>query len=151
MKCGKWEKWVALAVLTVALLANIVFGADDVAPATLSITNVRDEAQAYVPNGSTYYFEGTTLRLTNCTMYAGTSTNSSAQGLDSVTIDIDVGTTSTNVNYSGTAQVASNGTYYCDITVPENLATAYIQVKITDASTNVYIYPWKMIRTKDPL
>jgi hypothetical protein len=34
--------------------------------------------------------------------------------------------------------------------VPD-LASAWVQVKVTDASTNVYIYPWKTLSTLEPL
>lgn len=143
------EMWKRCLASALAALAMTAVAGDAVEPANVTFTNFRAEAEAYV--GSETYFELSTLRMTNCVCYSGTDTNSAIQGLDGVTVTIDVGTTTTNVAYSGTVQVASNGTWYCDVTVPDVDGTPYVQVKITDASTNTYIYPWKILRTKASL
>lgn len=140
----------ALCAATCLLLS--VFpapAADAVVPASLTITNLRDEAMVYANNVS--YFEGTTLRLTNCVMFAGASTNSARQGLSDVTIQLTIGNTTTSSTYTGTAEVETNGTWTCDAVVPTNSSQCYLQVKITDANTNSYIYPWKQLNHRTPL
>ena len=137
---------IVMAVIAVVVLAVAANAADAVEPATLTFTNTRADAQAYA--SSEYYYEATTLRLTNC---VAQTTNAIAQGLDSVTVEVRVGTTVTNIAYTGTVQVATGGVWDCDVTIPSDLATTYIQTKLTDNGTNIYIYPWKMLRTKQPL
>lgn len=138
-----------LAGLVIGVAAGIAFAGDAVAPASCTVTNLRGEAQGYI--SSTYYFSDSTLRLTNCVLYSGTSTNSAVQGLDAVSIELKVGTASTNITYAGEAIVASNGTWWCDITVPTFVSVPYLQIKITDENTNSFIYPWKIIRTQTSL
>ncbi len=143
-------KRILLSVLgLVVCMALNVRAADAVEPVSVVWTNIRDEAQDYI--SSAYFYYGTTVRGTNLVMYAGTSTNSARQGLDGVTIDVNIGTTSTNLPYVGAAIDASNGTWWVDFVVPSNIATVYIQTKITDTNTNIYIYPWKMMRTKEAM
>lgn len=142
-----------LAVLMAGIVGlGIVLAAiagDAVEPAAIEFVCLREESQGFASD--VYFFENSTVRCTNCVLYSGTTTNSAVQGLDAVTIDVDVGNTSTNINYSGMAMVASNGTWWCDIEVPEDIPTCYLQIKITDENTNSYIYPWKMIKTKASL
>lgn len=143
-------KKIMLAGLTAAVLGLVypVGAADAVSPASCSITNFRGEAEGYV--SEYYYFEGTTLLLTNCHMYASTGTNT-VQGLSGVTITVDVGTTTTNLSYTGHAISTNLGTWWVSFPVPAGLPTVYVQTKVTDANTNTYIYPWKMMRTKAAL
>jgi hypothetical protein len=68
-----------------------------------------------------------------------------------VTIQIRVGSAITNTLYSGTVQDAAAGKWCATVTVPSNMSPAFVQVKIIDASTNSYIYPWKMVNTMAPL
>jgi len=126
-----------------------VHAADAVVPAMLTITNVRDEAMGYANDVS--FFEGATLRLTNCVMYAGSSTNSARQALNSITIQVTTVNSSTSHTYAGSAQVETNGTWSCDAIVPTNSGQLYLQVKITDVNTNVFIYPWKILNHKAAL
>jgi hypothetical protein len=126
-----------------------VLAADEVVPASLTITNLRDEATDFAT--PVEFFKGTSLRLTNCVAFAGTTTNSARQGLTDVTIEVKVGNTTTSATYSGTAQVATNGTWFCDVTVPTNSGACSLQVKITSATTNSYIYPWKHLNRKDAI
>jgi hypothetical protein len=115
----------------------------------VAVTSLRGEAILAVSQSS--FFEGTTLRLTNCVLYAGTTTNSARQGLTDVSIDVRVGSLTTNVPYVGAVASATNGTWWCDISVPTNVSSCYLQVKLTDSTTNVYIYPWKSINISQPL
>ncbi len=148
----KFSKYIFLALLAAALTSGALISsapADEVIPATLTITNLRDES--IVTASETSFFEGTTLRLTNCVLYAGTTTNSARQGLSQVTVELKAGNTTTSTVYIGTAQVASNGTWSCDAIVPSDSGTCFLQIKVTDSSTNSYIYPWKMLNHKAPL
>lgn len=114
--------------------------ADSVEPASCTFTNVRSEAVATLSAGTIY--RGASLNLTNCV--ACTTNSSTVQGLDGVTVSVSVGNTSTNVDYSGTVQVAASGTWHCTVTVPD-LSSFYIQVKLTDSLTNSYIYANKVL------
>jgi hypothetical protein len=139
-------------IAAAALIGSIglVLAVDAVEPATLAVTNKRAEAVT-APSQETF-FRGSTLRLTNCTVYADSTTNT-VQGLDGVTVQVRIsnGTTLTNSTaYTGTVVSAASGTWWKDVTVPD-YPDCYLQVKLTDASTNVYIYPWKILRTKDVL
>lgn len=137
-----------LPILLLPLLSLPAPAADAVEPATATITNLRGEAVATLPDT---YCKGTTLRFTNCVAFAGTSTNSARQGLDSVIVELRLGTIASNVIYTGTVAVASNGTWWCDVTVPTNNLDLNLQIKLTDVATNTYIYPLKSISTRQPL
>lgn len=98
------------------------------------------------------FYQGTTLRLTNCVAYAGTTTNSAKQGLDGVTVQIRVGSTDGAQTYTGTvAGATSNGSWWANVVVPTNAGQQFLQLKLIDSQTNSYIYPWASIRTKSPL
>lgn len=135
-------------VLQVGLLALFVAacaGAGSaVEPASCAITNVRDEAVSYA--SQLVFYEGNSLRLTNCVMYADTA-GVELQMLTNVTITVSVGTTATNVDYVGTVTSASQGKWAATIVVPAFVTAPYVQVKITDEHTNSYIYPWKGLYT----
>lgn len=137
---------VAIALCGVAMLALAV---DSVKPANVAFNSLRDEAQGYI--SGVYYYEGSSLLLSNCVIYSGTTTNTAKQGLSGVTIAVDVGTTTTNWTYAGTVISAAQGKWKSTIVVPTGLSQTYIQLKITDSHTNSYIYPWKMMRTKASL
>lgn len=141
--------WLALSAIVTAALVVAAVADDDVEPASVTVTNTRgDTANAQISD--TTYYEGSTLRFTNCVLYAGTDTNSSLQGLTGVTVDVDVGNATTNITY--TASVTdTNGQWSVDLTVPDFVSATYMQIKLTDANTNSYIYPWKRILTKDSM
>ena len=149
MKKIRFVLAIALIVVGLVPVMRLALGGDVVAPASVTVTNFREEAESYI--SGVYYYEGTTLRFTNCVIYSGTDTNSSVQGLDDVSVIVDVGTTTTNIAYTGTVQVATNGTWWADVSVPSNLSLTYVQTKISDTNGNTYIYPWKMMRTKESL
>jgi len=46
---------------------------------------------------------------------------------------------------------ATGGAWWFLTTVPTNYQNPYVQIKVTDSNTNIYIYPWKIISTTDPL
>lgn len=144
------KKAIAVSIFAAAMAAMVypASAADAVQPASCCITNIRDEAESYI--SGLYYFEGTTLVLTNCHMYASTTT-STVQRLSGVTIKVDVGTTTTNIQYTGHAISTNLGTWWVSFPVPVGLPTVFLQTKVTDVNTNTYIYPWKMMRTKTAL
>lgn len=118
-------------------LAAVALAVD---PQTVSITNMRNEAESYVSGAE--YARGMPLLLTNCVMYSGTNTLT-PQDLTDVQIVVKVGVPTNSVTYYGTAQVATNGTWYCLITVPTNIENPSLQVSLT----NVFTYPLKTIKT----
>ena len=138
-----------IAAAAFAFCPAFVFAADAVEPASLTITNIR--AETTVSASPTEYFEGATLRLTNCVLFAGASTNSDRQGLSDVTVALTIGNLTTSATYTGSAQIETSGVWSCDAVVPTNGGQCYLQVTITDANTNIYIYPWKTLAHKTPL
>ena len=141
----KTRLFVALALLASAFATQ---AADEVSPSTNSFRWLRDEGVGQISDQS--YYEGSTLRLTNCTLYAGTATSSPVQGLTAVTMELRVGNATTNVPYTPSVQ-NTNGIWWANILVPSNITPCYLQMKLSDATTNIYIYPWKTMSTKDPL
>lgn len=119
---------------------------DTIAPATATFTNCRADV-VNTEISSTRFVEGTTLRLTNCVVYSGGTTSSAIQGLDGVTVEIRVGDLFSSTAYTGTVQVATSGTWTASFTVPTNYQSLFLQLKLTDAGTNSYIYPLRLIRT----
>jgi hypothetical protein len=137
----------SLAMFFALVCASVA--TDAVEPCYICMTNIRNEAVGYVAEES--FYRNTTLRFTNCVAKSGTTAASAAQGLEGVTIQVKIGTaTNDTVAYTGAVQVATSGTWYCSAVTPTG-TTAYIQVRLTDAATNSYIYPWKVIRTKASL
>ena len=122
-----------------------VRAADTVEPANVTIRSVRGESVSAI--SSEVFYDGSSLLFTNCVCLSDTE-GVVTQGLDEVTITLNVGTTVTNVEYSGTADSA-NTNWWSTITVPTNITgTISVQVKLTDATTNIYIYPWKTLGHK---
>lgn len=135
----------ALAGVALSALCILAPAADSVEPALVTITNARTDAESQIPGAA---YKGVTVRFTNCVALAA---GGARQGLDSVEIDVAVGTEETNVHFAGAAQDATAGTWACTFTMPTNWPTPSIQVKLTDAATNVYIYPRKSIALKTAL
>jgi hypothetical protein len=123
--------------LLVFAFTTVLFAVD---PQTVSITNVRNEVESYV--STVEYARGMPLLLTNCVMYSST-TATTPQDLTGVQIVVKVGVPTSNVTYYGTAQIATNGTWYCLITVPTNWDNPSLQVSLT----NTYTYPLKTLKT----
>ena len=117
-------------------------------PASATITNLREEAESYV--SQTEFYRGAPILLTNCIAFAGPATNSPRQDLTGLTLSLSVGTTSSNLLYTATAANATNGTWWARFNVPTNWDVPKLQLKLTN-STDVFIYPWKILKTKSPL
>jgi len=137
--------------IAVAVFCCVTFAqaGDAVAPATTNVINARGESEVTIGG---VYFSGSTLLLTNCWMYS--DGGSTTQYLAGVTVELRVGNvTETNV-YTGivyASAAAYTDHWGCSITVPDLSGTINVQTKITDSSTNIYIYPWKRLATKDSL
>ena len=145
------RKLIGGLLIVACLLPIPAKAADAVEPASCAVISVRDEDEAYI--NAVKYPVGSTLWLTNCIAYNATTTNGAVQGLDTVTIDVDVGRVSTNINYSGTVVSAVAGTWWSAILVPTDVVANEfsIQIKLTDENTNIYIYPLKKLHTRDAL
>jgi len=133
-----------------ALIFALRLLADTVAPASVTFTNCR----ADLVNGAvslTSFVEGTTLIMTNCVVYSGGTTSSAVQGLTDVAIEIRIGDLFSSTAYTGHVINAESGTWWTSITVPTNYPTTFLQMKLTDAATNMFIYPLRIIRTVQPL
>jgi len=135
-------------VLFAALSVLPVRASDAVVPATIAVTNFRDEAIGNI--SAVEYYNGSSLLFTNCVLYAGTDTNSARQGLSNVAIEVKIGNTATSETYAATS-TATNGVWSCPVTVPTFAGYTYVQIKVTDVNTNVYIYPWKILNRKSAL
>jgi len=139
-----------LLVLTVIGLLFVwpVRAADTVEPANVTIRSVRGEAVSAI--SSEVFYDGSSLLFTNCVCLSDTA-GIVTQGLDTVTITLNIGSTVTNVEYSGTAD-GDNTNWWASVTVPTNITgTISVQVKLTDATTNIYIYPWKTLAHKEAM
>lgn len=137
----EWPVWVGVVLMMLG--AAVRFGLGDVVPASCTVTNFRNEA---VLNASdTAFYRGTTLRWTNCVVYAGSTTNSAKQDLTDCIVTVSMGTASTNVDYTATVTSATGGVWSCDVIVPEFVTDIYMQLQVTDTNTNSYVYPWKRI------
>ena len=143
------KRILAGVVAASVLLCMLAPAADSVEPANATFNSLRGEAQGYVSQ-ETFYL-GTPVLFTNCVLYSGTTTNSAKQGLDGVAVALRVGFAATNQSVAGHVQNTSNGTFWALFTLQTNVANPSVQVQITDANTNSYIYPWKLIKTQSPL
>jgi hypothetical protein len=141
------------SLLIAALSLYPARAADSVQPQSISINNLRGVASG-TQASATEFYQSSTLLFTNCVAYTGTNTASAVQGLDAVTVQLTLGNSAaTTTVATATVDVASNGTWWCAITIPTLGASysCYGQVKLTDAQTNSYIYPWFKILTKEAL
>jgi hypothetical protein len=139
----------AICLIAAGLAATIAArAADAVQPESVTMVNVRGEAQATV--SQLEFYRGSSLVFTNCLLYSGTSTNTALQGLTGVAVELRIGTVEDSTAYAGLV-TSTSGVWSAVVTVPTNLASAFVQVKITDANTNTFIYPWKTLYTRTPL
>jgi len=131
-----------MKIIAVMVAMLIAAGLYAVEPQTLSITNLRDEAEGYA--STVEYARGYPLLLSNCAAHSGASTSSAREDLTDVQIVVKIGIPATNITYYGTAMVATNGTWWCLITtVPTNWDKPSISVSLT----NTFTYPLKTLKT----
>jgi len=153
MKSRPFGTIAVLALLGIIYLtmAAGVTAADAVQPAGYSgLINARGED---VVSATGTYYRGTSLCFTNSHTLVG-GAGSDTQGLDGVTVEFRVGTSSSNIAYTGTVYAVGGVTnrYWVTIEVPSLTGTINLQTKLTDSvSTNVFIYPWKRLNTTAPL
>lgn len=138
---------ISLMVVGLMLAVWPAHAADAVQPTTATFSCLRDEGVAYI--NATEYYRGVSMAFTNCLLYA-TNTATALQGLSGVTLEMKWGLPTTNLTFTPVAQT-TNGVWCLSFTCPTNWESPYLQIKITDANTNSYIYPWKMIHTKAAL
>ncbi len=117
-------------------------------PVSVSLTNLYGESESYVSQAE--YFWNTTLLLTNCVAYAGSSTAAPRQDLTGKTLQLKVGTTASNVAFAATASDPSNGLWWASITIPTNWTAPKLQLTI-DPTNNPIIYQFKILKVKQPL
>jgi opacity protein-like surface antigen len=139
---------VCLVAALACLAALTAAAADAVQPATLTITNYRGQASAQV--SAQPLFQGATLLFTNCPLLNDVSPTGAVQGLNGVAVDVAIGNAQTNVHYAANIVSTNLGLWSQEITVPP-LNLVNIQVRITDALTNVYYYPWLYFSTTAPM
>lgn len=136
-------------VAAIALLVGMVWFAvagDAVSPATCTFTSARTDTASYVAD--TEYYRGSNLLFTNCQIL---TVGGATQGLDAVTVEMRWGSTASSVCYTGTVQSAVNGTWWMSFSVPTNYEAPNIQIKVTDVNSNSYIYPWRLVHTKQAM
>jgi hypothetical protein len=140
-----------ICLISLICLSPAAFALD---PATAIITNFHDEAEAYILDSTgakLTCYHNAPLLLTNCIAFAGATTNSARLNLTGVTSTLKLGTSTSNFSYTVYAANATNGTWWALISsVPTNWTEAYIQLKCTNSAT-IFIYPWKILKTKSPL
>lgn len=143
-------KAAATALIAIACLAIGLRSALALEPASASVISLRSEAAGKAVSVE-YFYRLSTLRLTNCVAYASTNTTGAVQDLTDCTVELRVGLVVTNSTvYTGTVVVATNGTWWKEITIPDTDDT-YLQVKLTHTNGTSFIYPWKVIKTKEAL
>jgi hypothetical protein len=150
MSCNYGKMLRILAAASAVVAALLSAATADVQPAAATIRFVRADTSEVVADGP--FFKGTSLLLTNCVLYSGTTTNV-AQDLTSCTITCKVGSvTSALITTNGVIQSAANGTWWARFTVPTNLDNAAIlQVSVYDQNGNSYTYNWKALPLRNPL
>ncbi len=135
-------------VVTALFAFSLQSSAFALEPASATVTNLREEAESYVSQCE--FYRGAPILLTNCIALAGPLTNSPRQDLTGLTMTVSIGTTSTNMTFAATAANATSGTWWARFNVPTNWESPKLQLKLTN-STDVFIYPWKILKTKSPL
>lgn len=131
------------------------FAADYVQPQAINGASLYREATSIAYTTNVYFTQGASLLFTNMVAYstADLGTNSVVQGLDGVTIQVGVSesATATGVWYTGAAISAAAGTWTATVTNVPAVSSVYWQLKLTDASTNVYYYEKQIIRANTHL
>ena len=129
-----------LLVLSVLSVPSVVFAVD---PQSCTMTNARTDAlDAFCSD--VQYYRAATFQFTNC---VALSSSGSAQNFTNTTIAVYVGDSTSTSNYTGAAQNKTAGTWSASFTIPTNWSRPNIWIKLTDTSTNSYIYPRKILKT----
>lgn len=143
-----------IALLCLIMAVSVCVAVDDaVTPASTTYDSIRGEAVTSIAGGS--FYRGTTLIFTNCMCFSDTA-GVVTQGLSNVTVTLTVGNGTTSTDHTATCYDESgDGTtnvFWVSFTVPTNITSSMsVQTKITDANTNIFIYPWKVLQHKASL
>lgn len=144
---------VICAVICATVLVAMADG-DAVEPQSLDGVELHRGGTEIVATTNTVFTREATILFTNITCYATADlgTNSVLQGLSNVTVEVAMSTSSTSTGVWETAsvQVASNGTWQATYTMPD-ANPVYWQVRLTDASTNIYYYTVQKLDTQSHL
>jgi hypothetical protein len=122
-----------------ALILTASVAAADLTPDTFTVTWTRQGTSAYI--NTNVYMSGVTYILTNCQALVGTAT----QDLTNCGIFLTVGETYTTAVYTGSAQVATDGTFTVAFQIPPRPATqtrattmtTYLEFKLTNGTVTV--------------
>ena len=118
-------------------------------PASLSIVSLREEQVANASEAD--FYSGAPLLLTNCIAYSGITTNSPRQNLTNLAVIVKLGTMTNNIVYTGTVANATGGTWWARIdSVPTNWDSPKLFLQLTN-TTDVFGYPFKILKVKTPL
>lgn len=148
----KHIRLISLICLLTVSLGLPARAADAVQPQSLSAVNLYRDVTTIDYSSAVHFTQGAPLLFTNMVCWSTASgTNAVKQGLDSVTVQVALSTSSTTTGtwQSATVQVASNGTWSATTTNLPAVSVVYWQCKITDVNTNVYYYQQQMIHA-DP-
>lgn len=133
----------------VIAVVSVAIAGDAVEPASTAVTNARNEAIVAIPGN---YYRGDSLLLTNCWCYSDGGTTT--QGLNNVTVEVTLGNSITNNDYTATVYAIGGVTsyWYVASVVPTGItSTMNLQVTLTDENTNSFTYPWKIVQHRAKL
>ena len=140
------KRYLIFGAVVLSAIIGLVKAADTVDPATITGTNNRADSLTYF--SETIFFKGASLQWTNCSLQ---TTGTVVQGLSGVTIQMKWGSAGTNVTFNQVVTSTNLGKWSLLMSVPTNWDNPSIQIKITDANTNTFIYPWRLIHVKDAM
>lgn len=133
--------------ITAAAVLFCLSALADLVPEILTLACYRTNSVATSSSASTY-FTGTRIRLTNSVAYAA---NGARQDLTGCGVFIRIGDNATNVQTTGAAMLATNGTFTSDALIPATGGTKMrVQLRLTNGAT-LYVYPSYEIAVQVPL
>ena len=143
-----------LSALCAVLCAFPSSAADAVQPQTLDGVKLYRDVTSIDYSTNTHYTQGASLLMSNMVCYSSADlgvSNSVIQGLSTVTVAVAYSTASTTTGAWNTAtvQIATNGTWYINLTNIPSASVIYWQCRLTDLATNVYYYQQQMLHA-DP-
>jgi len=148
----KFAKFMAAGVIVaiIGVMAVSVM-ADEVVPANVTLTCLRNEVSSAAVTNITY-IQGNTLSLSNSVMHVGADTNSALQNLDGCVITVVAGqpgsTITNNITATGYNISTNDGTWGVEFVIPPR-NPCYIEVTVSNNA--VFTYPRYRIDTSEPL
>ena len=147
------KRFILVSILGATIAGSVIVNSAEVEPAQVEVTFLRDTGGGFVSD--TEFFRGDTIRLTNCVVYTGATTNTAVQDLTGITLSLIAGNTAytNNTSTTGNILVATNGTFWADVVIPTNQPgiNPYIQLTITDGDSDSFTFPWEQAKAKDKL